>query len=167
MKKILYKGKQFSVVEEDTKINNHKFKFIRFIEKNTVIILPIINNKIILERQYRPAIGNYIYELPAGHIENGEDPKTAAKRELKEETGYTAKNIKLMFESYPRIGTSDVISKYYIAKDLTKGKATPEKDEDIEIKLVPIENLIKMIKNNKIKDSKTVTAVLYYWLHMQ
>ncbi|MGC8649291.1 MAG: NUDIX hydrolase, partial [Candidatus Micrarchaeia archaeon] len=113
-------------------------------------------------RQYRPALSDYIYELPAGHIEKGEDPKAAVKRELKEETGYTAKTIKFMFESYPMIGISDVKSKYYIVEDLTPGNTNLEINEDIEIKLVSIDDVLKMIKNHKIKDQKTILAILFY-----
>ena len=96
------------------------------------VIIPVHGSKLVLERQYRPAIGRWLYELPAGLIEKGEEPIEAARRELKEETGFTAASIEHAFSSYSSPGLSDEIVHFFIARGLRKGKRHLEKHEIIE-----------------------------------
>jgi len=163
MANVYYKGKILSLVEARKKINGRYANVIKIIERNAIVVLPLIGkDKILLEMQYRPAIGKRIYELPAGHIEKGEKPVEAVRRELKEETGYTPKKVRLMFSAYPNPGTSTSVHRFYYAYDFEKGRAEPEIDEDIKIRIATISKVLEMIKGNEIIDTKSIAAVLYY-----
>ncbi|MGC8777047.1 MAG: NUDIX hydrolase, partial [Candidatus Micrarchaeia archaeon] len=80
MKKIYYKGNLLTLEEEKIKLKGNKITAVRIKENDAVVILPIFNNRIVIEKQYRPPIKKFIYELPAGHIKGNETPIMAAKR---------------------------------------------------------------------------------------
>lgn len=135
----------------------------------SVVILAMDNtgkNKrdpwIVMERQYRHATGRFLWELPAGKIEQGEDPLEGAKRELEEETGYRAKKWKPMVEYYASPGFLGESMKVYVAEGLMAGDAHPEDDEKIEIRLVRLSELLKAIGKGAIMDGKTLTCVLLF-----
>jgi ADP-ribose pyrophosphatase len=128
-------------------------------------MLPFIGrNTILLEYQYRPVLKKYIYELPAGHIDKGETPEHAAKRELEEETGFAPKTLKLMFKAYSTPGSSAQMYNCFVATGLHKSNVHLEKDPDeiISIKRVSLDKIMQMVKSKKIIDTKTIAAVLYY-----
>ncbi|MGC8670103.1 MAG: NUDIX hydrolase, partial [Candidatus Micrarchaeia archaeon] len=160
--KVYYKGKIFSLAEEST-ITKGKIEKIAIIQENDVaVVLPLIGNEMTtLEERYRPVLQKRIYELPAGHVEKGETPAQAAKRELKEELGYDARSMKLMFKAYPQPGSITSIHYFYYAKCYKEGPRS-EKDEDIIAKKVKLSKALEMIKVNKIIDTKSIAAILYY-----
>jgi hypothetical protein len=80
----LYKDRTMTVGEAKAKINGKHSKFLKIVKNDVIVVLPVIGEEIIMERQYRPVIGKYIYELPAGHIEKGESKVSAVKREMLE-----------------------------------------------------------------------------------
>jgi len=147
-------------------ITEGKHKFLKIEEKRIVVILPITKIKnqevVILEKQYRPAIDKYIYEIPAGHVEDGEELIHAVKRELSEETGYIPKKISFMFKSYPMPGSNTTMFNFFLAEDLSKGEAHHDADEDIVVKKVKLEKAIEMINSGEIIDLKTIAGILYY-----
>jgi ADP-ribose diphosphatase len=120
---------------------------------------------ILLERQYRHAAGRFLYELPAGRIDAGESELSAAKRELLEETGYSARSWKRVLRFWASPGFVAEAMSIYMARDLTAGAAQPEADEAIELNLVPLSQAVAMVMENKIRDAKTIAGVL--WLHCQ
>jgi ADP-ribose pyrophosphatase len=134
----------------------------------SVVILAIDTTKskkdpwIVIERQYRHAALRYLWELPAGKLEPGEDPLEGAKRELEEETGYQARKWKPLVEYYGSPGFLGESMKVFIAEGLTAGDAHPEDDEQIEFRLVKLSDLLKMIEKGEIIDGKTLTSVLLY-----
>jgi ADP-ribose pyrophosphatase len=134
----------------------------------SVVILAIDAKKskknpwIVIERQYRHAALRYMWELPAGKLEPGEDPLAGAKRELEEETGYRAKKWKPLVEYYPSPGFLGESMKVFLAEGLVAGDAHPEDDEEIEFRLVRLSELLKMIEKGAIVDGKTLTSVLLY-----
>ena len=135
----------------------------------SVVILAMDNagkNKrdpwIVMERQYRHAAVRFLWELPAGKIEVGEDPLEGAKRELEEETGYRAKKWKPMVEYYASPGFLGEAFKVYVAEGLMAGDAHPEDDEQIEIRLVRLSELLKAIGKGAIMDGKTLACVLMF-----
>lgn len=117
---------------------------------------------IVIERQYRHAAQQFLWELPAGKLEPGEDPVEGAKRELAEETGYSAKKWKPFVEYYPSPGFLGESMKVFLAEGLIAGEARPEEDEKIDFRLVRLSDVLKMIDKGAIYDGKTLSAVLLY-----
>jgi len=134
----------------------------------SVVILAIDSSKnrknpwIVVERQYRHAARQFLWELPAGKLEPGEDSLAGAQRELAEETGYRAKKWKLLAEYYPSPGFLGEAMKVFVAEGLLAGNAHPEEDERIEFRLVKLSEVLKMIDKGAILDGKTLTSVLLY-----
>lgn len=116
---------------------------------------------IIMVNQYRFPHGN-VLEVPAGTLENGEDPLECAHRELQEETGYTAKSIKPLLSFYPSIGYNTEIIHCFVATGLTLTKTNLDEDEILSVEVYPLNNVISMIQSGKIKDSKTICSILAY-----
>ncbi len=117
--------------------------------------------RILLERQYRYAANAYLWELPAGRIDEGETKLAAAMRELLEETGFTARKWTHALHFYASPGFLDETMDVYLAEKLTKGRAQPEDDERIVTRLVPLEQVVRMVMSGKIIDAKTMTSVLW------
>jgi ADP-ribose pyrophosphatase len=134
----------------------------------SVVILAIDNTKnkknpwIVIERQYRHAAGQFLWELPAGKLDPGENALQGAQRELEEETGYRAKKWKPLVEYYPSPGFLGESMKVFVAEDLVAGDAHPEDDERIEFRLVKLSQVIKLIEKGAILDGKTLTSVLLF-----
>ena len=161
----LYNGKTISLKVSTQKIKGRLAKVERIIERNIVVMLPLLDsNTILLERQYRPVLKKYIYELPAGHIDEGETPRQAAIREMQEETGSAPKCLSFMYKSYSTPGSSSTIFHYFVAIGLANGNGRFHKDPDevINIEKVSMKNALSMIKSGRIIDNKTISAILYY-----
>lgn len=120
------------------------------------------NDEIILEKQFRYAYDEVIYEIPAGKLELGEDPYEAALRELEEETGKKASKLELLNVIYPTCGYSSEKIYLYLATDYVETKTHLDEDEVIEIELVPFEKAVEMINNGQIQDAKTICAITTY-----
>jgi ADP-ribose pyrophosphatase len=163
LSKILLKRKIFTVEEVDTTVRKRKMSADIVVEHNTVAILPITRKGYMLvELQYRPAIGKKIYEIPAGHMEKNEKPVDCARRELEEETGFKAGRLRQINYFYPSPGLLSKKEYFFIAEQLTKGKTSFDKHEDIITKEMSIPTDLKYIKSGKIVDAKTIIAILYY-----
>ena len=117
---------------------------------------------VVIERQYRHAANQYLWELPAGKLEAGEDPLSGAQRELEEETGYRAKKWKPLVEYYASPGFLGESMKVFLAEGLIAGDAHPEEDEDIELRLIKLSDILKQIEKGAIMDGKTLSCVLLY-----
>ncbi len=135
----------------------------------SVVILAVDEStgspRVLLEKQYRHAAASFLYELPAGRIDEGENELKAAKRELLEETGYSARNWKRVLRFWASPGFVAETMSIYLARNLTLGTAHPEDDEVIEMKLVPLARAVAMVINQTIQDAKTIAGVL--WLDHQ
>ncbi len=116
---------------------------------------------ILLERQYRHAAQSMMWELPAGRIDDGETALTAAKRELLEETGYTARQWKRVLHFYVSPGFLDETMTIYLARGLQAGKAQPEADERIATRFFGLSEARRMALNGRIRDAKTICGVLW------
>jgi len=134
----------------------------------SVVILAVDPGKkkkdpwVVVERQYRHAAGQYLWELPAGKLDAGEKPLDGAMRELSEETGYAAKNWSPLVEYYASPGFLGEAMKVFLAEGLIAGDAHPEEDEHIDFRLVKLSELLGMIEKGKIIDGKTLTSILLY-----
>jgi ADP-ribose pyrophosphatase len=134
----------------------------------SVVILAVDSSRskkdpwIVVERQYRHAANQFLWELPAGKLEEGEEAVAGAKRELEEETGYQAKKWKPLVEYFASPGFLGESMKVFLAEGLVAGEAHPEADENIELRLVKLSEVLKMIAKGAILDGKTLTSVLLY-----
>ncbi len=117
--------------------------------------------RILLERQFRYAANDYLWELPAGRVDPGEKALAGAKRELLEETGYRATKWKQALFFYPSPGFLDETMTVYLARGLKAGDAHPEEDESIECRLVPLSQALQMVRSGEICDGKTISSVLW------
>jgi ADP-ribose diphosphatase len=117
--------------------------------------------RVLLERQYRHAAGERLWELPAGSLEPGENKLAAAKRELLEETGFTARKWKPALFFYVSPGFLDETMQVFLARKLKKGKAQPEDDERIATRFFPLTQAVRMAATGKIKDAKTIASLLW------
>jgi len=118
--------------------------------------------RVLLERQYRHAAGQRLWELPAGSLEPGENKLAAAKRELLEETGFTARKWQRALSFYVSPGFLTETMEVFLARQLTRGKAQPEEDERIAVRFFPLPQAVKMATTGKIKDAKTLASL--FWL---
>lgn len=116
-------------------------------------------NKILLVKQFRPAPGTSLWEVPAGKLEANEDPLESAKRELLEETGYSARTMRRLWSFYTSPGFSDELIHLFLAEGLTLGTCAPEESEFIEVQAFDVEDVYRMIEHDELRDAKTQIAV--------
>lgn len=169
---IVFQGRLFRVVRdkivEPTGLRSER-DVVR--HNGSAVILAVDSSKskknpwIVMERQYRHAANRFLWEIPAGKLEPGEDALAGAKRELAEETGYQAKSWRQLLEYWPSPGFVGESMQVFLAERLYAGEAKPEEDERIELRLVKLSEILKMIEKGAIHDGKTLNAVLLYaWL---
>ena len=127
-----------------------------------VCVIPLLpDGRVIMERQYRYAHGRVFFEIPAGKLNfKDEDPLEAAKRELREETGATAKSYTYLGAFVPSPAILSERIHMYLAEDLTFGERELDEDEFLDVEFVPLETLYEMVMNAEIEDAKTQIAVL-------
>ena len=119
--------------------------------------------RVLLVRQYRYTVNDFIWELPAGRIDEGEDELPAAKRELLEETGFTAERWKRVLFFYVSPGFLDETMAVYLAEELKAGEAQPEEDESISKRFFPLSQALRLVMGGKVRDAKTIASIL--WLN--
>ena len=133
----------------------------------SVVIMPITLGKrepqVLLVRQFRHAAQCYLWELCAGRIDQGEKQLTAAKRELLEETGYSARHWKRVLRFWASPGFVAETMSIYLATDLQAGAARPEEDEIIQCRFFPLSQAVRLVMTGRILDGKTICGLL--WLH--
>lgn len=166
---VVYQGPLFRVVKDRILEPGGKENVRDVVRHNgSVIILALDTTKskkdpwIVMERQYRHAAGRYLWELPAGKLDAGEEAVAGAQRELEEETGYRAKKWKPMVEYFASPGFLGESMKVFVAEGLIPGDAHPEEDEQIELRLVKLSDVLKKIDKGEIMDGKTLSIVLLY-----
>ncbi|WP_148683605.1 NUDIX hydrolase [Fervidicoccus fontis] len=159
---LIYSGIRINVKKRKYIYENSEFEkeIVEF--GKSAAVLPINDDRIVLIEQFRYPINKWIIEIPAGRVEKGEDPRNAALRELKEETGYTARNIEEVASFFVSPGYSDELMYLYIAEDLKKSEQSLEKGELIRLKELSIKEVKEMLKKREITDGKTLLALYYY-----
>ena len=125
------------------------------------------NNRIIMEKQFRYALNDYLLEIPAGKLDKGEDPLVCAKRELEEETGIIASEWISLGTIATSPGFCNEVIHLYVAKGLSKGEIHWDEDEYVEVERYTFDELLQCIKGETIKDSKTLSALLLAMPYMQ
>ncbi len=165
-KKYIYRGKVINLRIDKVKLpscNLHEREIVE--HQGSVAILPVDKDgDIFLIKQFRKAVEEEIWEIPAGRIEKGEGIVECAKRELKEETGLSSNLMKKICEYYPSPGYSSEVIHIFLAEELSEGKPSPEIDEFIKIKKFNKEDIIKLLRGGKIKDGKTQASLLFFFL---
>ena len=162
--KVLYEGKVFRL-QRDTVIEPGGVRADRdiIVHPGSVVVLPIFEDgRVLLIRQYRHSVGEFLWELVAGRKEPGETPSAAARRELIEETGYRAKRLRKMLHVIPTPGFVNEWMWIFAAEGLQQGDAHPEEDEKITAKLFTLKQADSMIEKGTLHDAKSICGLLYY-----
>ncbi|WIV18024.1 NUDIX hydrolase [Paenibacillus polygoni] len=127
-----------------------------------VAVLAVRGDRMLVVDQYRQALGRTELEIPAGKLDPGEDPEEAAKRELREETGYRAKSLVPLPAFYTSPGFADEVIYLYMAEELEAGEMELDEDEFLEVSEITLDEAYSLIKEGRISDAKTILAV-YAW----
>jgi ADP-ribose pyrophosphatase len=117
--------------------------------------------QLLLIKQYRYAANGFLYELPAGRLDPGEDPADGARRELQEETGCTAERVEFLYTMYSTPGFTDERIHLFMAAGLTHGDTGHESDEFLTVETLPLSRALEMIRDGVIQDAKTALGILY------
>lgn len=131
--------------------------------KGAAAIVPVDSNgNIIMVRQYRNPLERYTLEIPAGALDAGEDRKTAAARELEEETGYRSDKVEHLLDLYTTVAFCNELIGIYYTEELIPAKQHLDPEEFLNVETHSLEELTEMILNGQIQDAKTIAAILAY-----
>lgn len=158
----IYTGKVISLKVDTVEIEKRGYQKREIVEHGGAVAIVALTdeNEVILVKQFRKAIEDIIWEIPAGKLELGESPKECAIRELKEETGYSADNLKLIHKFYSSPGFSNQKVYIYLATGLVEGESKLNDDENLEFYKVDINEAYEMILKNEVEDAKTSIGLL-------
>ncbi|RJX30150.1 MAG: NUDIX hydrolase [Oxalobacter sp.] len=161
---IVYSGGFLQVQRDTVRLPDSKTATREFIRHpGAVVVLPMFDDgSVLLERQFRYPLKEIFVEFPAGKIDPGEDILTCAKRELEEETGYTATNWQFVCTVHNALGYSDEHLEFFIARGLSAGQSRPEEGELIEIFTLPLTELLEWVRVGRVTDVKTIIGA--FWL---
>ncbi len=166
---VLYQGKVFGV-RRDTVIEPGGIRADRdiVVHSGSVVVLPVFpDGRVLLVRQYRHSAGDFLWELVAGRKEPDETPIAAARRELIEETGYTARRLQKLLYIMPTPGFVNEWMWIFAAEGLTQGVSQPEEDERIVPRAFTMKQVDAMIRSGKLRDAKSVAGLLYYMRYIK
>jgi ADP-ribose pyrophosphatase len=166
---VIFEGKSFGV-RRDELIEPTGVRTMREVvtHPGSVVVLPVLpDGKIVLVRQYRHATGQYLWELVAGRMEKGENPKKGAARELAEETGYRAKRFTVFLDIFPTPGFLQERMYLLLAEGLTAGEPSPEDDEKLIAASYTRKQLEEMIRTGKMRDAKSIAGLLFYFRFLE
>ena len=167
-RKTIHKGSVYDLVSENITLENGVTRDFEFIHHpGATAIVPMLNeNQIILINQYRHALRKFIWEIPAGTLTPRETAINCARRELIEETGYSAQEWEQLAEITTVPGYSDECIYIYLASDLEPARQSLDSDEILNVHTLKFEEALNMIRSGEIQDSKTITGLFlaYSWL---
>ncbi|WP_131022102.1 NUDIX hydrolase [Clostridioides difficile] len=158
----VYTGKVITLKVDTVEIPGQGYQKRELVEVGGAVGIVAItdDNKVVLVKQFRKPIEKPIFEIPAGKLEKNESPKECAERELKEETGYSAKNIKLIHKFFTSAGFSNEIMFVYLATGLTPGENNLDADEFLDVYEIELEEAYNMVLKNDVEDAKTSIGLL-------
>ncbi len=164
---IIYRGGRRVTLDVSRTVlpNGHEMNVEKVVFPHAIAALPIYEgNKIVLLRQFRPVINDYILEIPAGVIEEGERPEMALVRELNEEIGAEVDYFEKLFEGFTSPGYSTEYLTIYYASIKRLGEPKPEPHEVINRVIIDFRDAVNMVLNGGIKDAKSALAITLYML---
>ena len=155
-----FDGKMIKLYLDEVKLPNDHNSHREVVRHPGAAAIIAINREgfIVVEKQYRYPVDEILWEIPAGKLDKDEEPLACAKREFEEETGFVAKNWKMLGYIYTTPGFSDEKIHLFFASELEKGNINPDEDEFVEIKFLSKSEIERMILENEIVDSKTIAA---------
>ena len=158
----IYKGKIFDVAVERVRLPNGATKNREVVRHpGAAAMVPLLDDgTVVLVKQYRHAVGEFVWEIPAGTLEPDEDSVTCARRELTEEIGYKAEHLDKITEILPAPGYTDERIHIFVATGLSLAEQSLEDDEVLEVEPVPIQRAVEMIRQGKIQDAKSIVGIL-------
>ena len=162
----IYQGKILDFYRDTVRLPDGREATRELVRHNgAVAIVPLLpDGRVIVEHQYRYPHDGVIVEIPAGKLDGpDEDPEAAARRELKEETGYTAAELIPMGPFYPTAAYSSETIWLYLAKGLAAGEQKLDEGEFLDVVTMPLETLVRDILAGKVPDGKTQAAVMRAW----
>lgn len=161
-KNTIYTGRIINVRNDTALLPNGKTAAREVVEHPGGVTVAALTpeHELLFVRQFRYPYGEELLELPAGKLERGEDPLESGKRELREETGATARDFRDIGKFYPTPGYCGEIIHMYFASSLSFGEQDLDADEFLTMQRIPMEEAVRMVLDNKIRDGKTQAAVL-------
>ncbi len=156
----VFKGRLLQLFKVSKELPNGKVGYFEQVRHpGAALIVPFKGGRVVMIRQYRGVIERYLWELPAGTKDHGETPYSCAKREVTEETGYKVKSLKKLGVIFTTPGFCDEVIHIYRAECGQKGKVSMDKDEMIKAVLMTKKEILKLFKNRRIIDAKTIAAL--------
>lgn len=166
--KTIFNGKIVQLVLRDVLLPNGKMAKREIVHhQKAVAIVAFDGSQILMVKQYRTAIEKHMLEIPAGLLEENEDPLLCAHRELQEETGYDARHMELLCSFYPSCGFTDEETYIYLATDLYESKLPEDEDEFIELTKLPLASIPTFISQGETLDGKTALGLTLFTLWQQ
>ena len=159
---MIYEGRIINLRKDKVTVKNGT-SYREIVEHNGGAVLLAVTDegKMVMVRQYRKPADKVMFEVPAGKIDPGEDPLVTAGRELKEETGYTAGEIRYLCRFYPSVGFSEEVLYLYLCRDLKPGETDFDENEALDIEEWDVDELHEMVMRGEIDDAKTLIAIEY------
>ena len=159
----IFSSQKFDVIIDKFNLPNGKEVEKAYVKhRGSAVIVPFVDKEtIIMIKQYRPVVNKWLYELPAGTIDEGENEETTAKRELEEEIGYQAKSVTKLFSFYVSPGVTTEVMHVFIAKELVKTSQHLEEYEVIEPFEIKLRDAVNMVLDGKLEDGKTMLTLLF------
>jgi ADP-ribose pyrophosphatase len=159
----VYEGRILNLRVDDVLYDNGHRSTIEVAEHRggVAIIAQPRERAVVLVRQYRPAIGLTMWEVPAGKLEQGEDPLSAATRELIEETGFRAQRLRRLWSFFTAPGFCTERLHLFVAEGLTRGEQALEQDESIEVRTFDVDEAWQMVAADEMPDAKTQIALAW------
>lgn len=165
----LYRGRYFGFVTEDVTLpNGRRTEMAMVRHPGSVAVVPVLEDGcILMEHQYRHCVRAFLLEIPAGTLEPGESPLECARRELEEETGYTASDLIAFGRTHILPAYSDEVIHLFLARGLVPAEARPDPDEIIRTRGYPLEQLMTMMVDGEITDALTILSLQRAWFHLR